>query len=312
MEMVFNELSQRHLAPNLDEARKHVKMLLDTIRAASQKGVSRQLRTSESFRNKPLADKYSWYNWSQDKNVPRELRHYFLSIATRAPYLDGLENTQEKATGFDILFEGEIAEGLGVAFLTGGLAVSLPSSPEWESPFVTLDIQELQEDGSLLKYPKEVHHASVPSHVDHDHTKWIEEALRQSVITADDLWQERNSLFPSLEFCTVVKKQMYGLPKGTLLRFLRGLRCLEEYCQQWQCGNFDQAGLGCVSSTETPKTLKEYGQERTFTCPDGTSRVFSHHVKLGDLWRIHYYPMRPGKIIIGYVGRHLNTSRYHH
>jgi hypothetical protein len=53
-----------------------------------------------------------------------------------------------------------------------------------------------------------------------------------------------------------------------------------------------------------------YGAERTFTSLDGTRRVFDWHVKVGH-WRIHFDPdVGPGKLLIGYVGKHLRTKKF--
>ena len=51
----------------------------------------------------------------------------------------------------------------------------------------------------------------------------------------------------------------------------------------------------------------------TLTCsrPDGTKRLFSLHAKLREFnWRIYFYPVQPGEVIIGYIGVHLPTVKY--
>jgi hypothetical protein len=84
---------------------------------------------------------------------------------------------------------------------------------------------------------------------------------------------------------------------------------LENYCKNWNAGAFSLEGYLIEVSRESQPTLNKYGKQRTFRCLDGKERLFDWHVKLRLCnWRIHFFPdVRPGKIIIGYVGRHLPT-----
>ncbi|MBF0183354.1 MAG: hypothetical protein HQM06_03050 [Magnetococcales bacterium] len=233
-----------------------------------------------------------------------------MMLSTKSPFLAGLSDQQEQADNCDFFFGGNQAEGLGAAYLTGNLAISWPSDPLWDSPCLTLTIHALQADGQIHDFKENIPHASQPTHINQDHRPWIEDLKKKSVNTADDLWQNMTAYYPSLHCCDAVREQVKKLPKESLNSIMRGLHCLETYCQHWQTGSFNQNELGCDSTTESEPTKQQYGNQRTFTCPDGSSRLFSYHAKTGK-WRIHYDPAPgPGKLYIGYIGRHLRTVRF--
>ncbi|MEO5377509.1 MAG: hypothetical protein H7832_06975 [Magnetococcus sp. DMHC-6] len=311
MELIFNELSLSHLASTPTEARARVETFINTLRAAFQNGISRQLRTQEAFKESLLSEGYSWHDWLRDPAVSKENKLYFKGLATRAPFLDGLKEKQDLATGHEFYFADQPVDGLGAAFLTDGLAISLLSENKWDQPFIAIKILELQENGVLSEYNKNVHHASKPDHMTLDHRAWIQAWIKKSVATGEELWKKSPTYFPSLVFCPSVKEQMQHLQLSTVNKILRGLRCLENYCQTWTSGGFNQDKLRCLSSPESESTLNQFGQERTFNDPDGKSHLFSYHVKLGDSDRIYFNPdIGPGKILIGYIGPHLRTKRY--
>src|SRR5690242_4418995 len=87
LEMFVNELSLIPEAADLSSAHARAEQFVHTIRAATSRGVQRILHTPEDFLSRVLAPAYSWYNWFQDSRVERELRQYFLSLATKVPYL---------------------------------------------------------------------------------------------------------------------------------------------------------------------------------------------------------------------------------
>ncbi|MEO5366503.1 MAG: hypothetical protein H7831_09140 [Magnetococcus sp. WYHC-3] len=313
MELFFNELSLNPIAHSRQEARERVSTLLETVRAACQAGILRQLRTQEGFKEAQLADGYTWWSWSQDSEVQRELRQYFKALATRSPFLDGLDDVLNITENFEFSCQNQPSAGLGAAFISNGLAVSLLSDHSWDADSVSIDIVEIVEDGNIREFFKDIPHASHLRHIDNSHRDWIRNGLALSVSSGIELWHKSATFFPSLVFCDAVQDQMSGLPTEALSPILRGLFCLENYCQGWTSGGFNQDLLGCASSPESGSTKQQYGQERTFLCPGGISRLFSYHVKPGQPWRIHYDPsIGPGKILVGYVGRHLRTARHGH
>jgi hypothetical protein len=86
---------------------------------------------------------------------------------------------------------------------------------------------------------------------------------------------------------------------------MRGLQELQNYCQNWTAGGFDIKAISYASG-ESEATLNKFGEQRIFSCPDGKHRLFSWHKKL-DALGIHFFDFPATKrILIGYVGRHLD------
>src|SRR5262249_10124373 len=99
---------------------------------------------------------------------------------------------------------------------------------------------------------------------------------------------------------------------GSILspKHYESLDSLNSYCLQWQGGAFDPDRIQCVVSPESQPTLQQYGEERTFRCPDGTELTFTWHAKVGR-WRIYFNPFSGrGSMLIGYVGAHLRTVKF--
>ncbi|BDA69845.1 hypothetical protein CAL7716_040110 [Calothrix sp. PCC 7716] len=128
-----------------------------------------------------------------------------------------------------------------------------------------------------------------------------------------ELWDRREEFFPNLDFCDSVARQLQSILNGQLelQAVVDTLFTIQECCSTWQTGAFSLKNYSLDESGESESTLNQYARERTFTCPDGQRRLFERHVKLRFCnWRIHFFAEKPGKVIIGYVGRHLPTVKY--
>ena len=71
--------------------------------------------------------------------------------------------------------------------------------------------------------------------------------------------------------------------------------------------------MGIEASKESSATIKHFGDQRVFTCPDGQKRIFTWHSKLkSENLRIHFHPPsdEDKDFIIGYIGRKLDTVKY--
>ncbi len=205
---------------------------------------------------------------------------------------------------------GEPAQGLGFAYLIDALAVSLLSEPRWNCSRLELEVRQLDENEDLIDERVEIVHASRSSHVQ-EHTNCINKRIRSKVRDGLELWNRKDELLPSLEFCESVAKQLQSIRTGNLelQPVVKALFELEAYCKNRKTGAFSLEGYLIEASRESQPTLNKYAKQRTFRCLDGKERLFDWHVKLRLCnWRIHFFPdVGPGKIIIGYVGRHLPT-----
>jgi hypothetical protein len=316
LEMVLNEASLAS-ATDKESARQLMFVLSQTARQAVQMGIQRTLRGPEQLERMFLCPGYTFGDWSRDECVDIDLRRYIRSLSTRSPFWQNDPGLEENVRHrLFTLTDGREAVGLGVAALLKGLAISLRSNKDWEELeiLVTILTETLTEDGEsttdeILCPVKHANHKDMVAL----HRDWITERLHIVLENGTELWHQRQTLFPNLLFCAGVQSQLEQMPDVMLQPVITRLTLLQSYCQDWVSGNFDPEQLGVRASTESQPTLERYGEKRTFICPDGIERLFDWHVRLTPLaWRIHFYPLsQTRQIVIGYVGKHLRTVRFH-
>lgn len=172
---VFNELSAKAPAENIYKARERMEILLQTCKAANKLGFG-QLRTREDFTQILIAEQYTITDWLTDKTcVDKNLKTLLMGLI-QSPCI-GSEIDEEAYLLMEkiCLADGECrdAEGLGVAYLTGTLAISFNSHARWERteiPLIyTFQIENGKPDTNTRRVS--VKHACVPNHIE-THRLW--------------------------------------------------------------------------------------------------------------------------------------------
>ncbi len=309
LEIVFNELSLRMPAANVQTARQWMSEFINTVLAVKPPpGVKRKLRAKSNFSYSLLAPDYRIVQWRNDPNVDLEARRFLKTLQDKNdPPLPDIADP-----GIEVRYQGEQAIGIEYAFVFNALAVSLRAEPCWDYSRLELEVRRLDENEDLIDERLEIFHVSCSNHVQ-EHTDWINNRIRARVRDGLELWNRKDELFPNLIFCEVVGEQVQSLrAENPMLRLVKNrLSELEDYCKIWTDEAFEPKSLRNVSP-ESQVTLQnpKYSKERTFLCPDGKQRVFSWHAKLSLGWRIYFFPNEQRKMIIGYVGCHLRTVKY--
>src|SRR5205814_2318558 len=113
-----------------------------TLRAATARGVQRTIHLPVTFHASPIAEGYYWQSWLNDRRVGRELRQFFLALATKLPFLEDDIEAQASWAAIDCLLDNQQTSGLKAAYVTDGIAVSLLSSAQWDTASVQCEIQE--------------------------------------------------------------------------------------------------------------------------------------------------------------------------
>src|SRR5262249_7803722 len=146
VEMVFNELSLRAPLATIHAARAAMSTFVDTLAAATRKGVESSLRTSIAVQAAPLAPNYILAQWRNDRDVDLEQRRYFRTLVTKSPLLLEIDDAdREILLGLtDCLCNGERADGLAFAYVFGALPVSVRSAPRWEPSRLTVEVSQLR------------------------------------------------------------------------------------------------------------------------------------------------------------------------
>jgi hypothetical protein len=312
-DLVFNELSLLPPSPTILGARGVMDNFISTIKACRTHGIGTYLRTPMGFHASEIATGYPVARWLNDQGVDREKRLFIGTLATKAPYFEDLLGTTE-ARGFDeaeFAFNGVRADGLGVAYLLDAVGISASTSPLWNATSLRIIYRTLNDESSEIEEKEvDVRHVSAPEH-SNTHAAELRNDQVDAIVSGSRLWDARAELFTRLAFCESVGPQLAGLTSGTggLSIVFRSLMELQALCEAWTDGTFDSRGIP-NTTRESGATLQQFGEERTFTGPDGVARVFSWHIKRGSI-RIHFVPDAENKsCLIGYVGPHLRTVKY--
>jgi hypothetical protein len=323
-EPVLNELSLETPAASIAEARQRMSRFIAMfVTATGSYKLERTLRVKDEHINYlQLAPDYPLARWRNDPQVAREERNFFRILETKHPYLVEHADHADAALTMECLWNDKPAVGFQAAFLLDSIAFSVPSDSVWDTSRVEVSVRELDAEGNWLPaHIEAVAHASIRRHL-RELAVWIQQRQQaeidqklKKVQTGTELWNQRSTLFPSLEFCAVVQEQLQEhAPQPDHIKAVRlRLLYLEQYSQQWRAGGFDEKQLAGNASPESDATLDhpEYGPKRVFQCPDGQEQMFSWHLKMGS-WRLHFYPDEERKfIIVGYIGPHLPTVKYH-
>ncbi len=314
LELVLNELSLNAAAPTSIVARERMLEFLETVRQATVRRATKVLRTDCNLNNIQLAPDYPVQRWRNDPEVELEWKQFFRTLTSKVPYLDGLPLIQDRAYTMDCRHSGTKAKGLLAAYLIDGLAMSMRSETVWDAPFVTVALEQLVGD-EIDQLEEAVHHASRQEHVIGDHDGWISERVKlPEPRDGAELWVQCVERYPLLRFCAIVETHLnqYGTGAEELSQIVKRLAELERYASSWITGRFQPELIGSKVTPESPETLKQFGKDRTFLCPDGVTRLFSWHARFTpNAGRLYFYPDEETRTItIGYIGAHLPTQLY--
>jgi hypothetical protein len=306
LEMVFNELSARTLAPDISTARQWMSELISTMREAQRCGL-KGIRTQTDFHAMVLAENYPVRRWLNDREVNKDEQFFLLTLATNRLFgniYDVEIKIKVEDSDCELSLQGSPAEGFKVAYYLETLVISLYSELLWNASRINLELIQIDENGELIQESVEVIHASQKNHV-LEHANWIQKRQQTAVVDGLELWNRRAELFSSLEFCARVSQQIERLVDPKMLRqVVRKLFELDELSKNWTDGALDLDNLPSKVSPESESRLKEFKEQLNIQCLDGEKRIFSLHVRMTPgAWRLHFCTeLGPGKIIIGYIG----------
>ncbi|MEA5532056.1 hypothetical protein VB638_21185 [Dolichospermum sp. UHCC 0684] len=311
LEIVFNELCLQTSSTDINTARQLMTDFINTILAIkTPSSCKKKLRTQSNFNNLQLAPNYLLVQWRNDQDVDIDARRLIRSLQDKNdPPLPDIADPEIQVT-----YQGQNTIGIYYAYVNNSLSISLQSEPQWDTSILEVEVIRINEDEEdpLIITNDIVKHASCITH-GREHTDWLEEGFKINIENGNEIWDRKEELFPNLEFCDNVSKQLKNIQyrQLELAPVYKTLIELQKCCQNWKSGGFSVTGYPLDESGESEPTLNKYGQERLFTCPDNEERFFERHIKLRSCnWRIHFFPLQPGKVIIGYVGRHLPTVNY--
>lgn len=312
MDQIFNELSANGSYADKYAASLGIERMLELSQGLKNCGYNSTLRVVENFCQLDLSPGYTIHQWVRDRSIGanRDLQRALLTFATRAPYVEQFIADTEKDAIVEFLFEGQVSYGLGLAYLWNSSALSLDGDAQFLSDRIPLQfhrLDEMQETTESIA----VSSISTPMQLADACNR-----LRTSQIASIDSGEALVSLLPELfaflKFSPQTEKQMSALSgrEQYFPEIVRHLAVIDQTMSEWHSGTFDPQEI--TWSPESSSTLQQFAAPRTIVCQDGVSRLFSFHSKLMSAnQRIHFYPVTSDRVVhIGYIGKHLPTSRH--
>jgi len=307
MDLFLNELSlNRH--NNLIGARKPFEQLASILKKNSDFSYGfQEIKVSASFFSHAFTDYYVFQKWLGDNEVDADLRTLIKSKITTTPIIEKMfSDNENKPNGFifEGILKGSKTWGLGAASskMFDSISISLSEEEKWNHHFIEIDINILQ-DKKIETFQEEIRHVATPEHFS-KHSEWIELIKKREIQTGKLLWLKKKSIFPNLEFCDNVKKQVetFNNSHPEFIQIQKRLFELDGYASKRGL-IFRSEDLPSKVSPESSTRLKEFSNQLIQTCPDGIQRIFSLHSRFTPgSGRIHFYPLEnSNKILIGSI-----------
>ncbi len=313
MDQIINELSANGGYPDQYAADDGMQQLLSISKQLIAIGFNKIIRTTRSFLTRNLAERYSVFTWATEKTTnprQREFQRYFLTLATKSPFIEDFLAQEEEKRLIEYQHDLETAFGVGLAELWGAPVLSFGSDTRFRRDYInatktivdeesetnqTIQVLNLWESGQLERLRNEI-----------ERTSW------QVVRNGRKLLAELPNLLTKLRVCDSACKQIERLSgyEQFFPEIVKHLIILNKTMETYTYGSFDPVGINW--SVDSALTLQQFSDCRTFVCQDGENRTFTYHSKiLSANKRIYFFPLpSEGVVHIGYVGEHLPTVRY--
>jgi hypothetical protein len=310
MHAMINELSLVQY-PDKTTAAKNLNAFSDLIRMGGSLGIS-GVAMPTNFAIHQFASHYTYFDWIQ--TVDSDLRTFLNGIVGTFPDLESLWlrceddfrilhsiTNQEACIGLCLSSE-EILNRICFSFQEA-------SFDFLEYP---IEITVLTEDG--LSLVEEMVHSiarnssrieDLPSHREF----LVQEALRTQ-LTGREIWLKRKGLFPNLEFCSKVERQISELhySSPSFHAVLNRLWELQDVAIRFTDKPVTPSDFRSKASLESDSRLREFKNELIILCPDSIQREFSWHCRFTPgAGRIHFIPYEAEKRIL--VGSIANQNK---
>lgn len=242
----------------------------------------------------------------------REESWLLLRLTTKTPLLhdlgpevvDRLSACESKA------LPAQDGEPLVLCAITDAIAVGFPSDSAWDRDQLSVEFDELLDDGRIVASSDWIDHLARSAHALPVCARFRERAVRRLHTTRDgsEVWESRGTAFPNLLFGPGVEECLHSLNPGHLVTVINRLSALDIAAGEWakERGTFPR--WRSKVSNESASVLRDpqLKEARRFNSVDGSKRLFAWHARYGAGGRIHFR-MNGGdcSIEVGYIGRHL-------
>lgn len=311
MHLFINELSFVGQAQDRGDANRLMADLISVVDSLNNVRGTDPIVSSQTLWQRELFNNYSVHDWIN--NLGKDQMRRFLWIIRKGPFVETILDKYYNyyacwMQGIDVSYSS-----LAGAAIFEGILASLQRIEIFNTDLISVKYQI--DDNYIKDY--DIINGFDPSTIDmilHQ----IKDIIFGDLLSWDDLWNQLGTLFPLLTFCDCVKYQLNRLDFNcNNMKIIKThLGIMNEYLAQLSEGDVPEySKMGILASREYPSTIRRYGDQRKFLCPDGRERIFDWHSKaIGPNIRILFYPPEDDNphFLIGYIGPKLPTTRYPH
>ena len=323
MDVTFNDISVDISFSNAiskDEGRHKFLLFLQMIHELSSQGIFDYFFFPNNFLMFYIASKYTVMDWLHDTTVPYEKKQFLRSFYGRTKKIN-IKNIEGE---FNYNVCNLKLKGLGCAYswenTDSHIVISInTSSNHWQNPEINGTYCYFNENCILDEKSIKLRNLSNNYNIKDlkKESKEIQNKLLLKCISSgQDLWEQREKLFPNLIFCSSVKNQLYlYADKSHVEKVIEKLNVFQNYfAEEHLFYNHKDLGLDARSESDSVKKNDDHVKKRTFKLPSGEKKTFLNHISFNGFMgggRIYFLPdIENRKCYIGYIGKHLKTKKY--
>ena len=243
------------------------------------------------------------------KRAPeRDASVFFQSLAQKIPLtIEVPAVVLDRFRGCEgIMPDGVDGEPLVLCVHLGGIAISVPLQPAWDTDRLVIRFVEIAADGSLEEISEQVDNIARAPHaqiiIDRDRSG----AFRRLEI--ETFWTMRREIFPQLKFGLSVEDQIRVLNPGTFQTVIKRIDEIHSSAIDWAEVGGPAPPWRCKVTPESSATMRNPALRaaRCFPSSTGSVELFEWHARFGSAGRIHLrFDGQNREIEIGYIGGHL-------
>ncbi len=323
MQMVVNELSAKFPSSSAADARDVMESFVNTYFRVKEIIHNDMILLDRDYESFLLAPNYRIEQWRNDRTVDMEIKRRFRSMLNRSAGYNSeefrLEHEEMLCAEFQLggsPLEDKLSIGCQLAYEMDGVAVSFLTDDYWERPMIKGVYRSLQGTGEIKEEEAEIANVSCEKNIAQfrsDYQQQEDEQNRSQFKSGADILEHRKELFPNLLFCGSALKQLqHDIGTAEISQVYKKLMELQRAAEKLD-GVFNAKVLN-HATPESVETLKRFEEEHTFILPDGSSQLFSWHIRFTGSYagRIFFEPVAGERhIYIGHVGKKLPTVEDH-
>lgn len=307
--MIFNELSMHSNTEKQEEMKGIMSGFLKICNKIFREKGDMDFYYAEELLTGELMSGYDIHDWLQDPYVPQREKAFFRTILNRGQLISEKDFPRSELL-VEVCGQKQGTVGCLMAYEMENYVVSMSTDPLWQATEIQGMYVSLEEgDKSVM----------VGNCCSEEHIRLQEEKEKNKVMSmvssGKELWDKRKILYPHLQFCDAVEKQLEEARISLHIRMImKRLQLLEDYFKDFD-GHFDKdkVGYGCREESETVEKNDELRHQRIFRTPYGKEEFFTWHISFAGNFpgRIHFIPDAEHETgIVGYIGKHLPTGNY--